>query len=105
MADLTGRVNLSSRSGFPSRRSPSLRTSSRIVSSGHRLEVLALTFAPSVVGVAVSGAGFYLWRLSQGSEVVWDRSGDWRPWDKIKQDQNVSRVVDVDVRVTKSNPC
>lgn len=37
----------------------------------------------SVVGLAVGGAGFYLWRLSQGSEVVWDRHGDWRPWDKV----------------------
>jgi len=41
-----------------------------------------------VVGLAVGGAGYYLWRLSQGPEVVWDRGGDWRPWDKIKQDQN-----------------
>ncbi|EIW70786.1 hypothetical protein M231_02558 [Tremella mesenterica] len=43
----------------------------------------------AVVGVAVGGATFYLARLSQHSEVVWDRSGDWRPWDKVKQDQNV----------------
>lgn len=45
---------------------------------------------PSVVGGAVVGAGFYLYRLSQGTEVVWNRNGDWRPWDKVKQDQNVS---------------
>lgn len=45
---------------------------------------------PSIVSGAVAGSMFYLFRLSQGSEVVWDRHGDWRPWDKIKQDQNVS---------------
>lgn len=33
--------------------------------------------------MAVGGATFYLYRLSQGSEVVWDRKGDWRPWDKV----------------------
>ncbi|KLT38374.1 hypothetical protein CC85DRAFT_289577 [Cutaneotrichosporon oleaginosum] len=43
----------------------------------------------AVVGGAVAGAGFYLYRLSQGTEVVWNRHGDWRPWDKIKQDQNI----------------
>jgi hypothetical protein len=36
-----------------------------------------------VCGLAVGGATYYLYRLSQGSEVVWDRSGDWRPWDKV----------------------
>jgi hypothetical protein len=46
----------------------------------------------SVVGVAVSGAGFYLWRLSQGSEVVWDRSGDWRPWDKVSSRSSAPRI-------------
>jgi NADH dehydrogenase (ubiquinone) 1 alpha subcomplex subunit 4 len=44
----------------------------------------------SIVSGAVAGAGFYLYRLSQGPEVTWNRHGDWRPWDKIKQDQNVS---------------
>jgi hypothetical protein len=44
----------------------------------------------SIVGIAVSGSTFYLYRLSQGSEVVWDRKGDWKPWDKIKQHENVS---------------
>lgn len=43
----------------------------------------------SIVSGAVAGAGFYLYRLSQGSEVVWNRHSDWRPWDKIKQDQNI----------------
>ncbi|WRT66225.1 uncharacterized protein IL334_003178 [Kwoniella shivajii] len=41
-----------------------------------------------VVGVAVVGASYYLYRLSQGPEVVWDRKGDWRPWDKITHDTN-----------------
>ncbi|WWD17429.1 hypothetical protein CI109_101870 [Kwoniella shandongensis] len=41
-----------------------------------------------IVGIAVGGATYYLYRLSQGSEVVWDRKSDWRPWDKIKHDQN-----------------
>jgi hypothetical protein len=41
----------------------------------------------------VGGATYYLWRLSQGPEVVWDRHGDWRPWDKIKYDQNVSELL------------
>lgn len=44
----------------------------------------------SIVGVAVVGAGSYLYKLSQGPEVVWDRSGDWKPWDRVKYDQNVS---------------
>jgi hypothetical protein len=43
----------------------------------------------AVVGGAVTGAGFYLYRLSQGTEVVWNRHGDWRPWDVVKQDQNI----------------
>ncbi|CAD6587305.1 MAG: hypothetical protein TREMPRED_004715 [Tremellales sp. Tagirdzhanova-0007] len=43
----------------------------------------------TIVGLAVGGAGFYLFRLSQGSEVVWNRKGDWKPWDKVKQDQNL----------------
>ncbi|KAK1924394.1 hypothetical protein DB88DRAFT_490232 [Papiliotrema laurentii] len=42
-----------------------------------------------IVAVAVAGAGTYLYKLSQGPEVVWDRSGDWRPWDKVKYDQNL----------------
>ncbi|RSH82237.1 hypothetical protein EHS25_005947 [Saitozyma podzolica] len=42
-----------------------------------------------IVGLAVGGAGYYLWKLSQGPEVVWDRHGDWRPWDRVKQDQNL----------------
>jgi len=50
----------------------------RLVTSPHET-ILTV----SVVGLAVGGAGFYLWRLSQGSEVVWDRHGDWRPWDKV----------------------
>ncbi|WVQ99266.1 hypothetical protein IAU59_006398 [Kwoniella sp. CBS 9459] len=41
-----------------------------------------------IVGVACVGAGAYLYKLSQGPEVVWDRHGDWRPWDKIKHDHN-----------------
>ncbi|WVR07173.1 hypothetical protein IAU60_004214 [Kwoniella sp. DSM 27419] len=41
-----------------------------------------------IVGIAVGGAGYYLWKLSQGPEVVWDRHGDWRPWDRISQDYN-----------------
>jgi NADH dehydrogenase (ubiquinone) 1 alpha subcomplex subunit 4 len=45
----------------------------------------------AVVSGAVAGAGFYLYRLSQGPEVTWNRHGDWRPWDQIKQDQNVSQ--------------
>ncbi|KAL1413624.1 hypothetical protein Q8F55_001399 [Vanrija albida] len=46
----------------------------------------------AVVGGAVIGAGYYLGRLSQGSEVVWDRHGDWKPWDKIKQDENTKFI-------------
>ncbi|BEJ17773.1 hypothetical protein CspHIS471_0700410 [Cutaneotrichosporon sp. HIS471] len=42
----------------------------------------------AIIGGAVVGAGYYLVRLSQGSEVVWNRGGDWRPWDQVKQDQN-----------------
>lgn len=38
------------------------------------------------------GAGYYLYRLSQGSEVVWNRHGDQRPWDKIKQHENIKFV-------------
>ncbi|WWC70356.1 uncharacterized protein I206_104306 [Kwoniella pini CBS 10737] len=41
-----------------------------------------------IVGIAVGGAGYYLYRLSQGPEVVWDRHGDWRPWDRISHDTN-----------------
>ncbi|WVW83747.1 hypothetical protein I302_105768 [Kwoniella bestiolae CBS 10118] len=41
-----------------------------------------------IVGIAVGGASYYLYRLSQGPEVVWDRHGDWRPWDKITHDTN-----------------
>ena len=29
----------------------------------------------SITGFAIGGSAFYLARLSQGSEVVWDRSG------------------------------
>ncbi|KAI9639664.1 uncharacterized protein MKK02DRAFT_39986 [Dioszegia hungarica] len=50
------------------------------------IEVLPII---GICGMAVGGATFYLYRLSQGSEVVWDRSGDWRPWDKVKHDQNI----------------
>ena len=42
-----------------------------------------LTFCSSITGVAVAGAGAYLWKLSQGPEVVWNRRGDWAPWDKV----------------------
>ena len=41
-----------------------------------------------IVGSACVGATYYVWKLSQGSEVVWDRKGDWKPWDKVKYDQN-----------------
>ncbi|TYJ57015.1 hypothetical protein B9479_002294 [Cryptococcus floricola] len=42
-----------------------------------------------IVGIAVVGASAYLYKLSQGPEVVWDRSSDWRPWDKVQHDQNL----------------
>ncbi|WVQ82220.1 hypothetical protein IAT38_004348 [Cryptococcus sp. DSM 104549] len=45
-----------------------------------------------IVGLACGGATYYLWRLSQGSEVVWDRKGDWRPWDKVKHDENLKLI-------------
>jgi hypothetical protein len=49
--------------------------------------VIAVAVSPltsrSIVGLAVGGAGYYLWKLSQGPEVVWDRHGDWRPWDRV----------------------
>lgn len=48
-----------------------------------------MLISASIVGIAVAGATFYLWRLSQGPEVTWNRKGDWRPWDKVKYDQNV----------------
>lgn len=44
----------------------------------------------AVVGLACSGAGYYLYRLSQGPEVVWNRHSDWKPWNKIEQHENVS---------------
>lgn len=43
----------------------------------------------TIVTGAVMGAGYYLYRLSQGPEVVWNRHGDQRPWDKIKQHENI----------------
>lgn len=46
----------------------------------------------TIVTGAVMGAGYYLYRLSQGSEVVWNRHGDQRPWDKIKQHENIKFV-------------
>ncbi|WVQ88785.1 hypothetical protein IAS59_002522 [Cryptococcus gattii] len=45
-----------------------------------------------IVGVACAGATAYLWKLSQGPEVVWDRSSDWRPWDKVKHDENLKYI-------------
>ncbi|KAL7421726.1 hypothetical protein Q5752_003497 [Cryptotrichosporon argae] len=45
-----------------------------------------------VVGGACGGAAWYLWRLANGSEVVWDRHGDWKPWDKIHQHQNTKML-------------
>lgn len=91
------RASLSSRNGFPSRRSPSSRESRSssplddAPTEPRRLRpfVQSLADVSSVVGVAVSGAGFYLWRLSQGSEVVWNRGGDWRPWDKVSLRQRL----------------
>lgn len=46
----------------------------------------------TIVTGAVMGAGYYLYRLSQGSEVVWNRHGDQRPWDKIQQHENTKFV-------------
>lgn len=77
------------------------RTSRNAVEKDRRPSTVSSPFSPppplnhilltfSVVGGAVCGAGFYLYRLSQGTEVVWNRHGDWRPWDTVKQDQNVS---------------
>ena len=43
-----------------------------------------LTLLCSITGVAIVGSGAYLFRLSQGSEVVWNRKGDWAPWDKVR---------------------
>ncbi|ORY32564.1 NADH-ubiquinone reductase complex 1 MLRQ subunit-domain-containing protein [Naematelia encephala] len=42
----------------------------------------------AIMGIAVGGASYYLYKLAMGNEVVWDRKGDWKPWDKIKYDQN-----------------
>ena len=36
-----------------------------------------------IMGIMVSGATFMLYRISQSSDVVWDRKGDWKPWDKV----------------------
>ena len=79
-------------STFANRRFEDSFPSKPTLSSGEhpRLQTRYTRLISSIVAVAVAGAGTYLYKLSQGPEVVWDRSGDWRPWDKTKYDQNVS---------------
>ncbi|KAH8915936.1 hypothetical protein BT69DRAFT_830077 [Atractiella rhizophila] len=42
----------------------------------------------AIVGTACAGAGWYVWRLSQGPHVVWDRHGNPEPWNDVQQNQN-----------------
>ncbi|KAG8928148.1 hypothetical protein FRC03_008654 [Tulasnella sp. 419] len=42
----------------------------------------------AVVGVAVTGAGWYLTRLARGSDVIWDRKNNPTPWLNVDQDTN-----------------
>ncbi|ORX36811.1 hypothetical protein BD324DRAFT_627240 [Kockovaella imperatae] len=41
-----------------------------------------------ITGIACVGASAYLYKLAMGNEVVWNRKGDWAPWDKVRYDQN-----------------
>ncbi|EOR00188.1 NADH dehydrogenase 1 alpha subcomplex subunit 4-like 2 [Wallemia ichthyophaga EXF-994] len=41
----------------------------------------------AIIGGAIGGAGWYLARLAQGPEVVWDRKNNPHPWQDIKPGQ------------------
>jgi len=43
----------------------------------------------AVVGVAVTGAGWYLTRLARGPDVIWDRKGNPAPWNDVGQSTNI----------------
>jgi len=45
----------------------------------------------AVVGIAVTGASWYLYRLSQGPYVVWTKNNP-QPWNTIKQDENIKMM-------------
>ncbi|KAI8868580.1 hypothetical protein GQ42DRAFT_164038 [Ramicandelaber brevisporus] len=54
----------------------------------YRHEIIPLY---AVITVAVGGASWYVYRLSQGSEVVFDRRNK-TPWLDVKQDQNLKML-------------
>lgn len=45
----------------------------------------------AIMGVTVTGVGFYLTRLARGPNVVWSRSNP-QPWNTIEQDQGYKLV-------------
>ncbi|ORZ40106.1 hypothetical protein BCR44DRAFT_35724 [Catenaria anguillulae PL171] len=55
----------------------------------------------AVVGVALTGASYYVYRLSQHQEVVWSRDNP-RPWEKIEQDMNTKFINTQADKLTRS---
>ncbi|KAF9649302.1 hypothetical protein BDM02DRAFT_3186339 [Thelephora ganbajun] len=45
----------------------------------------------TIVGAVVGGAGWYLYRLARGSEVVWTRANP-VPRNSVEQDQNIKML-------------
>jgi len=46
----------------------------------------------AVVGVAVTGAGWYLTRLARGPDVIWDRKGNPTPWNDVGKGTNIKMM-------------
>ncbi|KAJ1980606.1 hypothetical protein H4R34_002388 [Dimargaris verticillata] len=43
----------------------------------------------AIMGFAVGGAGWYVLRLAQRPDVVWDRKNNPHPWLDVKQNENI----------------
>jgi len=53
-----------------------------------------------VVGIAVSGAGWYMTRLARGPDVVWTKTNP-QPWNTVKPEEN-TKLMSVNQKFDKS---
>ncbi|KII95960.1 hypothetical protein PLICRDRAFT_97080 [Plicaturopsis crispa FD-325 SS-3] len=54
----------------------------------------------AIIGIAVGGASWYVYRLAMGPQVVWTRSNP-TPWNSIKQEEN-TKLMSVNQKFEKS---
>ncbi|KAL0949815.1 hypothetical protein HGRIS_009850 [Hohenbuehelia grisea] len=54
----------------------------------------------AIIGAVVAGGSWYLWRLSQGPNVVWTKNNP-TPWNTVQPDQN-TKLMAVNQKFEKS---